>query len=323
MKSEKEKFETVINQNTFYFYDIDFEEKYESYLNSIKEILLVLKNRIDTEGLKKKFFEDLLLNKEYGLRALLALTGFSNENLKRLITIIRISNDNELSDALYKKKWCSEESPEEIKEWSDSMIKSKLENNLYFRKAIVNLFFEGSSIPFISRILPLFEIKKLSISKLKFEVSSLVDSLVRYKEKGSYSAKAENNPESVLKNIFRELDINYKTGDLSELLKNEKISKRTMDFIIPDKVNPKIIIESSFLSTTSSGQGDKSKTESNIKTLIKKYYKKSKFIGFIDGIGWYIRQGDLKRMVSAYDDVFTFNKDELQRFKKFLNNELK
>ena len=96
-----------------------------------------------------------------------------------------------------------------------------------------------------------------------------------------------------------------------------------MDFIIPDKMKPKIIIESSFLVTTSSGQGDKSKTEGNIKTLIKKYYKKSKFIGFIDGIGWYVRQGDLKRMVSAYDDVFTFNKDELKRFKKFLKNELK
>jgi hypothetical protein len=323
MKSEKEKFETVIKNNTFYFYNIDFEEKYESYLNSINEILLVLKNRIDTEGLKKELFEDLLLNKEYGLRALLALTGFSNENLKRIITIIRLSNDNELSETLYKKLWCSNESQEEIKEWSDSIIKKLLENNSYFRKAIVNLFFEGSSIPFISKILPLFELKKLSISKLNFEVPSLIDSLVRYKEKGSYSGKAENNPESVLKNIFRELDINYETGDLSELLKNEKISKRTMDFIIPDKMKPKIIIESSFLVTTSSGQGDKSKTEGNIKTLIKKYYKKSKFIGFIDGIGWYVRQGDLKRMVSAYDDVFTFNKDELKRFKKFLKNELK
>ncbi|BEG57396.1 hypothetical protein NHP21005_10840 [Helicobacter sp. NHP21005] len=31
-----------------------------------------------------------------------------------------------------------------------------------------------------------------------------------------------------------------------------------MDFIIPDKINPQIIIECSFLSTTSSAQGDKS-----------------------------------------------------------------
>jgi hypothetical protein len=323
MKSEKEKFETVINNNTYYFYNIAFEEKYESYLNSIKEILLILKNRIDTEGLKKKHFEDLLLNKEYGLQALLALTGFSNENLKRLITVIRLSDDIELSETLYKKKWCDDKSSEEIKEWSDTTIKKLIENNCYFRKAIVNLFFEGSSIPFISGLLPLFELKKLSISKLKFETSSLIDSLVRYKEKGSYSGKADNNPEAVIKNILNELDIKYETGDPAELIKNENVSKRTMDFIIPDKLKPEIIIESSFLVTTSSGQGDKSKTEYNIKKLIKKYYKRAKFIGFIDGIGWYVRQGDLKRMVSAYDDVFTFNKGELKRFKKFLNDECK
>ncbi len=60
-----------------------------------------------------------------------------------------------------------------------------------------------------------------------------------------------------------------------------------MDFIIPHKREPKVIIESSFLVTTSSGQGDKSKTETNVNSLITKYYPKAKFIGFVDGIGWY------------------------------------
>jgi len=38
----------------------------------------------------------------------------------------------------------------------------------------------------------------------------------------------------------------------------------------------------------------------------------------VDGIGWYVRKGDLKRMVTAYEDVFTFHKDELSRFEKLL-----
>ncbi|MDR0475458.1 MAG: hypothetical protein LBH43_17525 [Treponema sp.] len=107
------------------------------------------------------------------------------------------------------------------------------------------------------------------------------------------------------------------------LLKNEPVEKRTMDFIIPSKKSPKIIMESSFLVTTSSGQGDKSKTEGNIKKLISKYYPEAKFIGFVDGIGWYVRKGDLLRMVSAYDDVFTFHKDEIERFKLFLIRSMK
>ncbi|MDN3515869.1 MAG: hypothetical protein NG747_15950 [Candidatus Brocadia sp.] len=146
----------------------------------------------------------------------------------------------------------------------------------------------------------------------------MIDTLIRYKEKGSYSGKKENNPETLIETLLDNLNIPYEKGDLSELIENAPVTKRTMDFIIPNKKNPEIIVESSFLVTTSSGQGDKSKTEISIDFLIKKHYPKAKFVGFIDGIGWYVRKGDLKRMVAAYEDVFTFNKEELERFGKLL-----
>lgn len=323
MNTNDKKFETVINKNTFYFYNPIFQEKYESYINSLNETLLVLKNKVETEGLKKELFETLLLEKENGLRALLALTGFANESLKRLITVVRVANDKELSKLLFKNKWVEQTEKENIGEWGDAKIIKLLATNEFFRKGLVNLFFEGSSIPFLAQTLPLFELKKLSISKLNFEIPALIDTLVRYKEKGSYSGKGENNPEYLLASLLKELDINFEKGDLTELFANEHLAKRTMDFIIPNKQNPKIIIESSFLVTTSSGQGDKSKTEGSIKNLIIKYYPQAKFIGFVDGIGWYVRKGDLMRMVSAYDDVFTFHKDEIERFIGFLKKEFK
>jgi hypothetical protein len=324
MKNKNDtKFKTVIDKNTFYFYNPVFQEKYESYINSLKETLLVLKNKIETDGLKKEYFENLLIEKENGLRALLALTGFANESLKRLLTVVRVADNKELSTLLYKNKWAKKENGADLSEWGDAKIIKLLKNNIDFRKGIVNLFFEGSTTPFLAQTLPLFELKKLSISKLKFEIPAMIDTLVRYKEKGSYSGKAENNPEALLAMLIDECELTYEKGDLTELFKRERVAKRTMDFIIPDKKNPKIIIESSFLVTTSSGQGDKSKTEGTIKKLISKYYPKAKFIGFIDGIGWYVRKGDLLRMVSAYDDVFTFHKDEVERFKLFLNKEFK
>ena len=276
------------------------------------------------------------------------MTGFANESLKRLITVLRVAEDKELSTLLLKDKWVdkketeeiaeayeeeleleetsgneAEEKEEQIKEWSDNKISKLIVSNEYFRKGIVNLFFEGSTIPFLANTLPLFELKKLSISKLKFEVPAIIDTLVRYKEKGSYSGKAENNPEYLLASILTELNITYKKGDLTELFHNEINDKRTMDFIIPNKEVPQIIIESSFLVTTSSLQGDKSKTEANIKRLITKYYPQAKFIGFVDGIGWYVRKQDLKRMVTAYDEVFTFHKEEIERFKQYLKQILK
>jgi len=95
---------------------------------------------------------------------------------------------------------------------------------------------------------------------------------------------------------------------------------RTLDFIIPSKSSPKIIIECSYVVTTSSGMGDKAKTEQRVAEAIKKHYSKALFIGFVDGIGWYVRRGDLKRMIKAYDFVFTFRADEIEKFKKLLTS---
>jgi len=321
--STEQKFNTVISKNTFYFFNPVFEEKYEGYLNSIKETLLVLKNEIENEGLKKEQFERLIAKKEIGLKALLALTGFSNEYLKRLITVIRVVDDTELAKLVFKDKWCGKKSTEEIREWSDEKIQKTIDSNEYFRKGIVNIFFEGATIQFLANTIPLFELKKLSISKLKFEIPAMIDTLIRYKEKGSYSGMMDKNPENLIRDILDKLGIPFEKGDLGELIKNAPDTKRTMDFIVPNKKNPKIIAECSFLVTTSSGQGDKSKTEISIDSLIKEHYPDARFIGFVDGIGWYVRKGDLKRMVGAYEDVFTFHKDELARFRELLSEVFK
>jgi len=323
METNDRKFRTVIDKNTFYFHNPVFQEKYESYINLLTETLLVLKIKVETQGLSKQLFEDLLADKENGLRALLALTGFANESLKRLITVVRVSEDIELSRLLFKEHWSLSENKMEVKEWGDSKIIKLLKNNAYFRKGIVNLFFEGSTTPYLTQTLPLFELKKLSISKLNFEMPAMIDTLVRYKEKGSQSGKAENNLEKFITKIFKEAGIPFEKGDLTELFNNESVAKRSMDFILPNKKEPQIIIECSFVVTTSSAQGDKAKTEVSNKNLISKYYPNAKFIGFVDGIGWYVRKGDLMRMVSAFDEVFTFHKDELERFIRYINKELK
>ena len=318
IKTLDEKFQTVIKKNTFYFFNQKFEQKYEGYLNSLKETLLVLKNDIENNGLKKSCFENLLTEKENGLRALLALTGFSNEYLKRLTTMIRIVDDKELSDLVLKEHWCKDETTENIKEWSDNQIEKIIKTDRFFRKGLVNIFFEGATIPFLARTLPLFELKKLSISKLRFEIPEMIDTLIRYKEKGSYSGKKENNPETLIEELLDNRRISFEKGELGELIENAPDTKRTMDFIIPSKKQPYIVIECSYLVTTSSGQGDKSKTEISVDSLLKQHYPNVKFIGFVDGIGWYVRKGDLKRMVSAYEDVFTFRNDEIERFENLL-----
>jgi hypothetical protein len=253
-----------------------------------------------------------------GLKAILAISGFSNESLKRLITVIRIVNDTGLNRLVYKEKWFDQESDDELAEWSTGKIEKLISDNKYFRKGLINIFYEGSTVEFFKKALPAFELQKFSLEKLNFEINALIDTLARYKEKGSRAAKGSNNPESLVERILEKLGISFEKGDLGELIDNAPDKKRTMDFIIPSKESPRIIIESSFLVTTSSGQGDKSKTEISIDRLIKKHYSKAHFWGFVDGIGWYVRKNDLKRMVGAYEDVFTFHSSELVRFERQL-----
>jgi hypothetical protein len=320
-RTTEDKFNTVIAKNTFYFFNKAFQEKYEGYINSIRETLLLLKNEIETKGVIKEIFINMLAKNKNGLTALFALTGLSKEFFQRLITLIRVVDDKALCELALKEKWQDIEEENKLKEWSDKKIAKYIRENEFFRQGIVNIFFEGATLPFLVETVPLFELKKLGLSKLNFDVTAMIDTLVRYKEKGSYSGKSENNPEKVIVDLLDSLNIKYESGDLDELIENSPDTKRRMDFIIPSKNNPRIIIESSFMVTTSSNQGDKSKTEIQIRDSIKKHCPSAKFIGFVDGIGWYVRPEDLKRMVSAYEDVFTFHKEEIERFKNLLIRE--
>lgn len=157
IKSVEQKYRTVLEKNTFYFFNRHFEEKYEGHLNSVRETLLVLKNEIETNGLKKDVFEKLLQDNENGLLALLTLTGFSNESLKRLITLIRVVDNPELARLSCKEEWHKSDGVEHVREWSDATIFKMLRENEAFCAGIVNIFFEGATLPFLVETLPLFE----------------------------------------------------------------------------------------------------------------------------------------------------------------------
>jgi len=304
------KFNKVIKKNTFYFQNVEFEEEHEAYVSSLAQNLFLLKKRVEQEGLKEEIFVEHIKNYEDGLEALLTLTGFSKESLLRLVTFLRVVNDEALNKLVNKEDWPNEDFE---REWTLEKMKKLVKENEKFAEGLVNLFFRGSTIPIIREVVPLFEFKKLDINKLNFSTESLIDTIIRYKTKGSYSASKKNNPEVVIEKILEELKIPFERGKIQNI-------PRTMDFIIPDKQNPNIIIECSYVVTTSSGMGDKAKTEQRVAESIKRNYPKSLFVGFVDGIGWYVRRGDLKRMVKAYDLVFTFRKDEMDDFKKLLHS---
>lgn len=319
IQSSNDKFNTVISKNTFYFYNEEFEEYYEGQISVIAQNIFLLKNRIEQEGLKESTLVEHITEVEDGLDAILTITGFSKESLQRLITFIRVVNDRTLHSLVNKDYWPRENSQEDdFQEWNLDKIKSIIKGNRKFAEGVVNLFFKGSTIPIIKRVLPLFEFKKLDINKYSFSIESLVDTIIRYKTKGAYKASKGGNPEVVIENILTSHKLTFEKGKFR--IPEAGNIPRTMDFIIPDKTSPRLIIECSYSVTTASGMGDKAKTEKTVAEYLKMNYPDVIFAGFVDGIGWYVRRGDLKRMVDAYDFVFTFHSDELRRFENLLEN---
>lgn len=311
--SSDQKFNTVISKNTFYFYNKEFEEYYEGHISSMAQNIFLLKNRIERNGLKESVLLEHITEIEDGLDAILTVTGFSKESLQRLVTFIRATDDKTLSSLVNKDSWPSEDFKTE---WSLDKIKSIVKTNRKFAEGIVNLFFRGPTVPVIKKVLPLFEFKKLDIKKFSFSIESLIDTIIRYKTKGSYKASREGNPEVVIEQVLTFHKLTFEKGKF-RIPKAGNIP-RTMDFIVPNKTSPKIIIECSYAVTTASGMGDKAKTEKTVADYLKKNYPNVIFVGFVDGIGWYVRRGDLKRMVDAYDFVFTFHNDELENFENLL-----
>jgi hypothetical protein len=124
----------------------------------------------------------------------------------------------------------------------------------------------------IKKVIPLFEFKKLDIKKFSFSIESMVDTIIRYKTKGSYKAYRAGNPEVVIENILTFRKLTFEKGKFK--IPEAGNIPRTMDFIIPNKKSPRLIIECSYSVTTASGMGDKAKTEKTVANYLKKNYPK-------------------------------------------------
>ncbi len=311
--TDRQKINVVLKKNTFFFNYAEVEEKWEAKISAITKLLLLLKNELDgvkTINEKKQIVTNLICDKQDGFSAVLALSSISEEFMLRLITFIRNIEDRDLDKLVNKGSF--PKTPKE-KEWNKKYLFKAVRTNKGLTDGLVNLFFEGFSIPILQQYLPLFELKKLNFNKLDFSTESLIDSIIRQAKKGSYKADGENDPAGLLKRVLIENKISYKANTIVPNI------RRKVDFAIPNEEDPKVIVESSYEVTTSSAMGDKAKTEIEVATDVRRHYTRTAFIGFVDGVGWYVRTSDLERLVSAFDDVFTFQRTELERFLKYLS----
>jgi hypothetical protein len=277
-----------------------------SLLKKLKEIV---KGVDVSKPYKQKLFEiltDFLHTEGHGLDAALAVCGLSYEKLYRIVSFLRTAYQK----GLYKSSsdWIRE-TP--TGEWKGEEIKSRLRDDPVFAADLAKILLGEE--PLINEVLSPYDRRTLDPKKFLFIEDSMLDTLARYSFHGSYSASKGGAPEDVIKSILEEMGVWYERGKVEAI-------GRKIDFIIPWKINPKVFIQCSYVETTSSGMGDKAKTERDtVARGIKQNYPKATFIVFVDGAGWLVREEALRIMCEAGDYVFTFHEEQLEEFKKLLS----
>ena len=145
----------------------------------LKNILYVLALE-SGDGIIRREQVNETLAKQDGLRAILALNGLSMSTLVKIIHLARICEDEALRDTLRFRDWDIETVEDTQDVWEAGEVVSLIMDNAAFRGGVINLFFEGVSLPVLHNHFPLREMTKLSSMRLSFKPHVLIETLVEY-----------------------------------------------------------------------------------------------------------------------------------------------
>jgi len=338
-------FKTFVSLNTFflspttlYKYLFGKTSSFSSSATTVVDASFLTKIRACNSP---KELEGLLNDNPTWLDILIKLT-ISYETLGRLFSLLnyeleRIAN-NELKEAIIP---CLKSRKKQLPETSKD-IKDKFENCKGLISLLMSKAFFGELSEFLKQAID------DSSSLWRYLLEEIFLRFEQPIEGFKILLKAAEGKEEVILQYLNELYKKASRGEqkvlegydyeavLLEYLLNcgieaERISSeeeipkdlcRNWDIYIPNKSQPKFVIECMYNVTTSSGQTNKCKA---ILECLPKLKKKS--IGVLvlmDGAGWIARGSDAKKLLKEKDlCVFTFNKDSLEGALNFIGSFLK
>lgn len=115
-----------------------------------------------------------------GLRAILALNGFSYSTLVEIVHLARFCDDFDLRRTMRYEDWREETLDDADTKWDGKRIKRLILENAEFRAGIVNLFYEGASLSILHKHFRPRVIRRLSSMRMSFKPHRLIETLVDY-----------------------------------------------------------------------------------------------------------------------------------------------
>lgn len=286
-KPRKYSFEEFKQLYTPFFISDSYEIEVDHEINTIVDSLHEKMKLIGTEeGLLEYIKED-----EESLVNILSLLGFSAEKFRRIISMIRMSEGESFQS-----------------EWPLKQIRNKMTSNEEYGRKISRLLLNGATETEFRETIPKFYLDNLVIDETALRQltdKTRLKRLVKQKRDGKYNNDAGDNVEDLIERKLIELYEKY--GIPYEREKFVTWIARNMDFCIPNKEDPYVIIEVSYQITTSSAQTTKREVEVKTSEEIRRHNiqngKNIAFVNFIEGGGWLGRQSDMKKLIHCSDYI--------------------
>lgn len=291
-EARKISFEEAWEKTTAFLIDEDIENEID------KRVELVVRDSVNGRISQKPIEVDkvttYLREKNEGLDAILAELTLSQEKFIRIVSLLRRIGR---VGGRFKSEWGFEK------------IKREIRKDEAFAKEIAKLLVEGVEDIELKRFLPRYYLEKLNLKEVAGEPE--VKRRLKIKEQESrkwYGVLKGQKVESIigerLEKIKSAYGIDYGKGRI-DLIHTD------VDWVIPSRKEPYIIIMASYQETTSSGQTNKARDMfrcyERIREHNSRYHDKRIFINFVDGIGWLARKADFKRLVDECDYFLNFH----------------
>lgn len=277
-------FNEVITSSTIFYNNPSVESEFNEFI--AEKAHQIRDSNIGHGHITRDDILHFLLNETEALERILGILHVSEEKFLRIISLIR------RLQGTYDKEWSINRIEKEIR--MDS-------GDTPFAYRIVDILLNGYQDPILIAHLPQVYRERLKLTTLN-EYTTDEELIFRLKDK--YKAKYNSMKGYAIEEIIRhEIE---QTGQTYTKGKTALVDT-TVDWMIPDLINPQIIIMSTYQETTASNQSTKARDMMKCYEAIQHRNMQTNenriFINFVDGGGWLARRADLKRL---YDGCHYF-----------------
>lgn len=263
--------------------ETSLERNFSQRVNDIAERLLAFQPPSDPIQALVSFLRE---NDDF-LGVALALTNLSQEKFLRILTAERFALDDYGS------------------EWKIDKVLRKVRSDDAFAEQIARLFLEGRKNQTLAQQVADFYLAQIELPedwRARIRDETLVKNVIRRKLAGEYNDAKGKAIEALVRSHLERFKTRY--GIAFEKGQVPLVQKE-VDFAIPSRDDPYVMIMSSYMETTGSGQTQRANEQNEMYQKIRganvRYGKNRVLVNVLDGVGWLARRSDLRKLHSGCD----------------------